>query len=292
MRWKGESLNGLQWILRNQCLPSGLKWSFMPKVFDGCHPAYLVVNADESELGTCIDREIMRHDPHKGEYVNERMNLQRAVKEAYEAGYIGTNACGNGYDFDVHIHFGAGAYFCREETSLLESLEGKQGKPSTVTNVETIVISPTILQRGPEWFASFGRKNNSGTMLFCISVHVNTPCTVEEEMNIPLRELIERHDGDGYGALKSAQTGLGTAAVIVMDKSTNVLWAMQPCREGTRWLWMMMERMKAEKTMIEEIDTLWELTKQDDFDKNYKFESRIKSVYKRVLSKNEKEESA
>lgn len=325
--------------------PSGLKWSFMPKVSDG-RPSYLVVNADESEPGTCKDREIMRHDPHKlvegcliagvamraraayiyirGEYVNERLNLQIAVKEAYERGYIGNNACGSGFDFDVHVHFGAGAYICGEETALLESLEGKQGKPrlkppfpantglygcpSTVTNVETVAVSPTILRRGPEWFASFGRKNNSGTKLFCISGHVNTPCTVEEEMSIPLRELIERHAGGVRGgwdnllaiipggssvplipknicddilmdfdALKAAQTGLGTAAVIVMDKSTDVVDAIArlsyfykhescgqctPCREGTGWLWMMMERMKTGKALVEEIDTLWELTKQ------------------------------
>lgn len=325
--------------------PSGLKWSFMPKVSDG-RPSYLVVNADESEPGTCKDREILRHDPHKlvegcliagvamraraayiyirGEYVNERLNLQRAVKEAYEQGFIGNNACGSGYDFDVHIHYGAGAYICGEETALLESLEGKQGKPrlkppfpantglygcpSTVTNVETVAVSPTILRRGPEWFASLGRKNNSGTKLFCISGHVNTPCTVEEEMSIPLRELIERHAGGVRGgwdnllaiipggssvplipktvcddilmdfdALKAAQTGLGTAAVIVMDKSTDVVDAIArlsyfykhescgqctPCREGTSWLWMMMERMKTGKAVVEEIDTLWELTKQ------------------------------
>ncbi|MCO5564245.1 hypothetical protein L7F22_017903 [Adiantum nelumboides] len=355
-RTKDLVLKGADWIINEMKksglrgrggagFPSGLKWSFMPKVSDG-RPSYLVVNADESEPGTCKDREIMRHDPHKlvegcliagvamraraayiyirGEYVNERWNLQKAVKEAYESGYIGNNACGSGYDFDVHVHFGAGAYICGEETALLESLEGKQGKPrlkppfpantglygcpSTVTNVETVAVSPTILRRGPEWFASFGRKNNSGTKLFCISGHVNTPCTVEEEMSIPLRELIERHAGGVRGgwdnllaiipggssvplipknvcddilmdfdALKAAQTGLGTAAVIVMDKSTDVVDAIArlsyfykhescgqctPCREGTGWLWNMMERMKVGKAVLEEIDMLWELTKQ------------------------------
>ena len=355
-RTKDLVLKGADWIINEMKksglrgrggagFPSGLKWSFMPKVSDG-RPSYLVVNADESEPGTCKDREIMRHDPHKlvegcliagvamraraayiylrGEYVNERLNLDRAIKEAYEAGYIGKNACGSGYDFDVYTHYGAGAYICGEETALLESLEGKQGKPrlkppfpantglygcpSTVTNVETVAVSPTILRRGPEWFASFGRKNNSGTKLFCISGHVNTPCTVEEEMSIPLRELIERHAGGVRGgwdnllaiipggssvplipknvcddilmdfdALKAAQTGLGTAAVIVMDKSTDVVDAIArlsyfykhescgqctPCREGTGWLWMMMERMKKGQAVVEEIDTLWELTKQ------------------------------
>ena len=325
--------------------PSGLKWSFMPKVSDG-RPSYLVVNADESEPGTCKDREIMRHDPHKlvegcliagtamraraayiyirGEYVNERLALQRAVAEAYAAGLLGKNACGSGKDFDVNVHWGAGAYICGEETALIESLEGKQGKPrlkppfpanvglygcpSTVTNVETVAVAPTILRRGPDWFASFGRPNNHGTKLFCISGHVNRPCTVEEELSIPLRELVERHAGGVRGgwdnllaiipggssvpllpkavcddvlmdfdALKEAQSGLGTAAVIVMDKSTDVVDAIArlsyfykhescgqctPCREGTGWLHKMMLRMRAGDARVEEIDMLWELTKQ------------------------------
>lgn len=128
---------------------------------------------------------------------------------------IGKNACGSGYDFDVYIHRGAGAYICGEETSLIESIEGKQGKPrlkppfpadvglfgcpSTVTNVETVAVAPTILRRGGKWFAGFGRPRNSGTKLFCISGHVNNPCTVEEEMSIPLRELIEKHCGGVRG---------------------------------------------------------------------------------------------
>lgn len=355
-RTKDLVLKGADWIVNEvkksglrgrggAGFPSGLKWSFMPKVSDG-RPSYLVVNADESEPGTCKDREIMRHDPHKllegcliagvgmrasaayiyirGEYVNERLNLERARQEAYAAGLLGKNACGSGYDFDVYIHFGAGAYICGEETALLESLEGKQGKPrlkppfpanaglygcpTTVTNVETVAVSPTILRRGPEWFASFGRKNNSGTKLFCVSGHVNKPCTVEEEMSIPLKELIERHCGGvrggwdnllavipggssvpllpkhicddvmmDYDALKAVQSGLGTAAVIVMDKSTDVVDAIArlsyfykhescgqctPCREGTPWLWMIMERLKVGNAKLEEIDMLQEVTKQ------------------------------
>ena len=125
----------------------------------------------------------------RGEFVNERKNLERAVKEAYEKGFLGKNACGSGIDFDLFVHYGAGAYICGEETALIESLEGKQGKPrlkppfpagvglygcpTTVTNVETVAVAPTILRRGPEWFSSFGRKNNAGTKLFCISGHVN-----------------------------------------------------------------------------------------------------------------------
>jgi NADH dehydrogenase (ubiquinone) flavoprotein 1 len=196
-----------------------------------------VVNADESEPGTCKDREIMRKDPHKlvegclvagfamraraayiyirGEFYNEAVILDEAIHEAYAAGLIGKNACGSGYDFDVYLHRGAGAYICGEETGMIESLEGRPGRPrlkppfpanmglygcpTTVTNVETVAVSPTILRRGPEWFAGFGRKGNSGTKLFAISGHVNNPIVVEEEMSIPLRELIEKHAG-AYGA--------------------------------------------------------------------------------------------
>lgn len=288
----------------------------------------------------------MRHDPHKllegcllagfamraqacyiyirGEYVNERRVLEAALAEAYKAGLLGKNAAGSGYDYDINIHFGGGAYICGEETALIESLEGKQGKPrlkppfpagvglygcpTTVTNVETIAVSPTILRRGADWFAGFGRKNNAGTKLFCISGHVNKPCTVEEEMSIPLRELLEKHAGGVRGgwdnllavipggssvpmlvkgqceealmdfdSLKSMQSGLGTAAVIVMDKSTDVVDAIArlsyfykhescgqctPCREGTSWLWQIMERMRVGDARLEEIDMLQELTKQ------------------------------
>jgi NADH dehydrogenase (ubiquinone) flavoprotein 1 len=325
--------------------PSGLKWSFMPKVSDG-RPSYLVVNGDESEPGTCKDREIMRHEPHKlvegcliagtgmraragyiyirGEFVEERKAVMRAIDEAYKRGFLGKDACGSGKDFDLYVHFGAGAYICGEETALIESLEGKQGKPrlkppfpanvglygcpTTVTNVETVAVSPTILRRGPEWFSSFGRKNNAGTKLFCISGHVNRPCTVEEEMSIPLKELIEKHCGGVRGgwdnlkavipggssvpmltkrmcdevlmdfdALKEKGSGLGTAAVIVMDKSTDVIDAIArlssfykhescgqctPCREGTGWLRDVMARMVEGDARVEEIDALWEITKQ------------------------------
>jgi NADH dehydrogenase (ubiquinone) flavoprotein 1 len=271
--------------------PSGLKWSFMPKNTDG-RPQFLVVNADESEPGTCKDREIMRKDPHKliegcliagfamraraayiyirGEFFNEALILDEAIHEAYMHGFLGKNACGSGYDFDVYLHRGAGAYICGEETALLESLEGKQGKPrlkppfpantglygcpTTVTNVETVAVSPTIMRRGADWFSSFGLPNNAGTKLFCISGHVNNPCTVEEEMSIPLKDLIEKHCGGVRGGwsnlqacipggssvpvldendcqdvlmdfdnLKKAGSGLGTAAVTMFDKSFDMV---------------------------------------------------------------------
>jgi NADH dehydrogenase (ubiquinone) flavoprotein 1 len=325
--------------------PSGLKWSFMNKPDDG-RPKYLVINADEGEPGTCKDREIMRHDPHKlvegclvagramgaraayiyirGEFYNESSNMQIAINEAYAAGLIGKNACGSGYDFDVFMHRGAGAYICGEETALIESLEGKQGKPrlkppfpadiglfgcpTTVTNVETVAVAPTICRRGGNWFASFGRERNSGVKLFNISGHVNNPCTVEEEMSIPLQELIERHAGGVVGgwdnllaiipggssvpllpkkqceevlmdfdSLVQAQSGLGTAAIIVMNKQTDIVKAIArlilfykhescgqctPCREGTGWLTKMMYRFAEGKARADEIDMIWELSKQ------------------------------
>jgi len=325
--------------------PSGLKWSFMNKPSDG-RPRYLVINADEGEPGTCKDREIMRHDPHKliegclvagramgaraayiyirGEFYNEASNVQIAIHEAYKKGFIGKNACGSGYDFDVFLHRGAGAYVCGEETALIESLEGKQGKPrlkppfpadigvfgcpTTVANVETVAVAPTICRRGGEWFAGMGRPRNSGTKLFNISGHVNNPCTVEEEMSIPLRELIERHAGGIIGgwdnllavipggsstpmipknvceevlmdfdSLVAAQTGLGTAALIVMNKQTDVIKAISrliefyqhescgqctPCREGVGWMTKVMHRFVTGDAKPQEIDMLWELSKQ------------------------------
>jgi len=325
--------------------PSGLKWSFMNKPADG-RPKYLVVNADEGEPGTCKDREIMRHDPHtlvegclvagramgaraayiyiRGEFYQEGTNLQVAIAEAYRAGLIGKNACGSGYDFDVYLHRGAGAYICGEETALIESLEGKQGKPrlkppfpadigvfgcpTTVANVETVAVAPEICRRGGEWFAGLGRARNTGTKLFCISGHVNKPTTVEEEMSIPLKELIERHCGGVRGgwdnllgiipggssvpvlpkhiceevlmdfdSLVGVQSGLGTAAVIVMDKSTDIIKAIArlsefyvhescgqctPCREGTTWLLKVMDRFVEGNAHPDEIDSLWELSKQ------------------------------
>ncbi|KAL7417776.1 NADH-ubiquinone oxidoreductase [Mrakia frigida] len=274
--------------------PSGLKWSFMnkPNWQADKRPRYLVVNADEGEPGTCKDREIMRGDPHKliegclvagramnataayiyirGEFYQEGTHVQEAINQAYAAGFLGKDCCGSGYDFDVYLHRGAGAYICGEETALIESIEGKQGKPrlkppfpadvglfgcpSTVSNVETVAVAPTIARRGGEWFAGFGRERNQGTKLFCISGHVNNPCVVEEEMSIPLQELIEKHCGGvrgGWGnlkgiipggssvpilppgdcekalmdfdSLKDFGSGLGTGAVIVMDQSTDVV---------------------------------------------------------------------
>jgi len=238
--------------------PTGLKMSFMPKEIDPERPHYLVVNADESEPGTCKDRDIMRNDPHKllegcvlagfamrahmafiyirGEFYNEAQRLQAAIDQAYEAGHIGKDACGSGWQFDIVLHRGAGAYICGEETGLIESLEGKPGRPrlkppfpaavgvygcpSTVNNVETIAVIPAILRRGPEWFEALGRPKNSGTKVFCISGHVNNPCNVEEEMGIPMRELIEKHAGGVRGGWDNLKAVIpGGSSVPVLPKS-------------------------------------------------------------------------
>jgi NADH-quinone oxidoreductase subunit F len=325
--------------------PTGLKWSFMPKQSDG-RPSYLVVNADESEPGTCKDREIMRHDPHllvegcliagcamgahvgyiyvRGEFIRERERLQYAIDEAYKANLIGKDNI-NGFPFDLYVHHGAGAYICGEETALLESLEGKKGMPrlkppfpanvglygcpTTVNNVESIAVAPDILRRGAAWFAGIGRPNNSGTKLFCISGHVNKPCNVEEAMGIPFPELIDKHAGGirggwdnllavipggssvpllpasqcgdelfmDFDTLKNLKSGLGTAAVIVMDKSTDIVRAIArisyfykhescgqctPCREGTGWMWRVLTRMAEGRAQKREIGMLLEVTTQ------------------------------
>jgi NADH-quinone oxidoreductase subunit F len=316
----------------------------MPKQ-ESERPHYLVVNADESEPGTCKDREIMRGDPHlfiegcliasfamqahacyiyiRGEYVREREIMEAAIREAYEARLIGDDNV-HGFDFHLHIAHGAGAYICGEETALLESLEGKKGQPrlkppfpagaglygcpTTVNNVESIAVVGTILRRGADWFAGFGRPNNTGTKLMCVSGHVERPCNVEEAMSIPLKQLLEDHCGGvtgGWGNLKAVipggssvpmipaeqcetalmdfdclrdlKSGLGTAAVIVMDKSTDLVKAISrisyfykhescgqctPCREGTGWMWRVMERMAAGTAEMREIDMLLEVTTQ------------------------------
>ncbi|HEY0314172.1 MAG TPA: NADH-quinone oxidoreductase subunit NuoF [Allosphingosinicella sp.] len=326
--------------------PTGMKWSFMPKEPKPGKPNFLVINADESEPGSCKDREIIRHDPHKliegaliagfamraragyiyirGEFIREAETLEAAVRQAYDAGLLGKNAAKSGYDFDLFVHRGAGAYICGEETAMLNSLEGKKGFPrlkppfpagaglygcpTTVNNVESIAVVPTILRRGAAWFKGFGREKNEGTKLFQISGHVNKPCVVEEAMSIPFRELIDRHAGGirggwdnllavipggasvplvpaheisdapmDFDGLRDLQSGLGTAAVIVMDKSTDVVKAIArisyfykhescgqctPCREGTGWMWRVMERLVEGNADLSEIDLLWDVTKQ------------------------------
>ena len=323
---------------------TGLKWSFMPKDTGKQH--YLVVNADESEPGTCKDREIIRNDPHmliegcliasyaiqatkcyiyiRGEYHYEYLQLEKAIQEAYDKNFIGKNACGSGFDFDLYVHRGAGAYICGEETALLESLEGKKGQPrlkppfpagvglygmpTTINNVESIAVVPTILRRGPDWFKAFGKENNTGTKIFCISGNVNNPCTVEEEMGIPLKELVEKHAGGIEGGwdnlkaiipggsstpmlakdvcetvlmnfddLRANGSGLGTAGVIVVNKNNNITEVIErfahfykhescgqctPCREGTGWMFRMMQKLVRGEISPEQIELLEHVTKQ------------------------------
>ena len=272
---------------------TGMKWDFMPKTSGRQH--YLVINADEGEPGTCKDRDIIRNEPHKlvegclisgyaigadkcyiyirGEFFNEAKILQTAIDDAYSKGFLGKNIFGLKINFDIFIHYGSGAYVCGEETALIESLEGKKGqprlkppfpanvgvfgKPTTVNNVETIAVVPTILRRGSEWFSKLGRKNNTGSKIFCISGQVNKPCNVEEELGVPLKYLIQKYAGDVIGgwdnllaiipggssvpllpksecenvlmdfdSLKNAGSGLGTGGIIVMNKQTDVVSAV------------------------------------------------------------------
>jgi len=354
---KSFLLKGKDWIIneiKNSELrgrggagfPTGVKWSFAPKTPSNERPHYLIINSDESEPGTCKDRDILRFEPQKliegcliasyaigakvcyvyvrGEYFSESIILQKAIDEAYEKRLIGKNACGSDWDLDIYIHMGAGAYICGEETALLESLEGNKGQPrlkppfpalvglygcpTIVNNVETIAVVPEILRRGSNWFKSFGRPKNTGTKIFCISGNVNNPCNVEEEMGIPLKELIERHAGGVVGGWKNlqgvipggssmpilskevsehikmdfdslieAKSGLGTAGVVVIDKSQDIISCMSriarfykhescgqctPCREGTGWMWRMLERISKGDAELEEIDMLMDVTKQ------------------------------
>jgi NADH-quinone oxidoreductase subunit F len=323
---------------------TGTKWSFMPKEVKTQH--YLVVNADESEPGTCKDRDIIRYEPFKliegciiaayaigatkcyiyirGEFYNEAQVLESAIHECYQDGILGKNALKSGYDIDIYLHRGAGAYICGEETALLESLEGKKGqprlkppfpagiglygKPTTINNVESVAVAPTILRRGAKWFSSIGKPNNTGTKLYCISGHVNKPCNVEERMGIPLRELIEEHAGGVIGgwdnlkavipggssvplipksicdtvdmdfdSLRAVKSGLGTGGVIVMDKSTDIIYAIArlskfymhescgqctPCREGTGWMYRIMTRLQKGDATIADIDKVLEVSYQ------------------------------
>ncbi|MDH5796614.1 MAG: NADH-quinone oxidoreductase subunit NuoF [Anaplasmataceae bacterium] len=318
--------------------PTGLKWSFLPKNLPKEKPIYLVVNADESEPGTCKDRDIIRFEPHKlvegvviashalgvktsyiyirGEFYNESVILVKAINEAEKANLL------NG--IKIHVHRGAGAYICGEETAQLQSLEGRVGKPrlkppfpaliglygcpTIVNNVETIASVPTIMKRGSQWFSSLGVKGSSGTKIFSISGHVYKPCNVEEELGITLRELIEKHAGGVIGGwdnllavipggssvpmlradacnditmdfdtLKAAGTGLGTAAVIVMNKSADIVRCIErlsyfykhescgqctPCREGTGWMWRIMKKIANNKHTVSDIDLLYSVSKR------------------------------
>ena len=323
---------------------TGFKWTLMPQQVSE-RPHYLVVNADESEPGACKDREILRNDPHlliegcmiasyairahtayiyiRGEYVAERERLEAAIRQAYAAKLIGKDNV-NGWDFDLHVTHGGGAYICGDETALMESLEGKKGQPrlkppfpagagiygcpTTINNVESIAVVGTILRRGAGWFAGFGRPKNAGTKLMAASGHVNKPSVVEEAMSIPMRQLIDDHFGGvrgGWGRLKAVipggvsmpmitreqaetvlmdfddlprvQSRLGTATMILFDEDTDLVRVIArvsrffkhescgqctPCREGTGWMWRVMERMVTGEAEMREIDMLLDVASQ------------------------------
>src|SRR6266850_566929 len=253
--------------------PTGLKWSFMPKEVKD-RPHYLIVNADESEPGTCKDRDIMRHDPHllvegclvagfamrahagyiyvRGEFYNEAQNLSAAIREAYDAGLLGKNACGSGWDFDLYVHRGAGAYICGEETALLESLEGKKGIPLR-----------EVIERH-----AGGVRGGWDNLLAVIPGGASVPLLPKSICDTVLMD---------FDSLREVKSGLGTAAVIVMDKSTDLIAAIErlahfymhescgqctPCREGTGWMWRIMTRMVKGNATLDEIDLLEEVTRE------------------------------
>ncbi len=235
--------------------PAGVKWSFMPK---GDMQRYLVCNSDESEPGTCKDRDILRFNPHalvegmaiagyamgatvgynymRGEFMDEpAINFQNALADAYAAGLLGGNIQGTGIDFDLHAHLGAGAYICGEETALLESLEGKKGqprfkppfpasfglygKPTTINNTETLASVPTVLRNGAEWFAGLGKPNNGGTKIFSVSGHVNKPGNFEVPMGTPFRTLLELAGGVLDGRELKAVIPGGSSVPVLTGKA-------------------------------------------------------------------------
>lgn len=236
--------------------PTGMKWGFVPK--QSGKPVYLCINADESEPGTFKDRLIIEKDPHqllegtiisayaigchlafiyiRGEFVYGSKVLNQAAAEAYEKGYLGKNILGSGFDLDLIVHRGAGAYICGEETALLESLEGKRGhprlkppfpavvgiygSPTVINNVETIANVSHIINNGAEWYAAIGVERNAGTRLFGVSGHVKRRGVYELPMGTPLRELIYEHCG-------GMQNGRKLKAIVPGGSSVQVLTADQ-----------------------------------------------------------------
>ncbi len=232
--------------------PAGVKWGFMPRNAPG--QRYLLCNSDESEPGTCKDRDILRFNPHalvegmaiasyamgvtvaynylRGEFHHEPFErFEQALQEAYANGLLGKNILGSGIDVDIHSHIGAGAYICGEESALMESLEGKKGqprfkppfpaqfglygRPTTINNTETLASVPVILRNGPEWFAGLGKPNNGGTKIFCVSGHVNRPGNFEVPLGTPFRDLLEMAGGvRGGRQLKAVIPGGSSMPVL------------------------------------------------------------------------------
>ena len=239
--------------------PTGLKWSFMPRSQPG--QKYLVCNSDESEPGTCHDRETLRKNPHslvegmaiasyamgvtvaynyiRGEFIDEPVpRFKEAVKEAYENGYLGKNIKDSGIDFDLHTFVGAGAYICGEETALLESLEGKQGKPrfkppfpanyglygkpTTINNTQSLASVPSIIRKGADWFRELGVENSGGTAQFSVSGHVENPGNYELPMGIPFKDLLSICGGMlGGRKLKAVIPGGSSCPVMTAEAILN-----------------------------------------------------------------------
>ena len=303
--------------------PTGLKWSFMPK---NEQQKYIVCNSDESEPGTCHDRDILKLNPHaliegmaiagyaiaatvgynyvRGEFMLECYpRIESAVQEAYTSGLIGKNILDSGVDFDLFNFLGAGAYICGEETALLESLEGKQGKPrfkppfpanfglygkpTTVNNTQTLASIPKILENGPKWFSDFGTDKSKGTLIFSISGHVNKPGNYELPLGMPFQDVIDLAGGImndknlkavipggsstkvlpaeiirnctmDYESLQNVDSALGTGAMVIIAEGTCMVELLKrisrfyyaescgqctPCREGTGWLYRILERI-------------------------------------------------
>jgi NADH-quinone oxidoreductase subunit F len=322
--------------------PTGRKWTFLPP---DRQRTYLCVNADESEPGTFCNRVQMEHDPHqvlegtiisayairaqaayiyiRYEFAAQQKIMQRAVDEAYAAGLLGRNILGSGYDLDITVYSGAGAYICGEETGLLESIEGRRpwprpkppypaveglfGEPTIINNVETLACVVHIIDRGPDWFRSIGTPQSTGPKLFCVSGHVNRPGCYERPLGVALKEIIyELADGvrggrrikavvpggistgvltadeldvtmdfESFTPVRNGCLGLGTAAVIVMDETTDMLRVLHntarffahescgqctQCREGTGWIYKMTTRMLAGGGREEDLDIIDELT--------------------------------
>jgi len=315
--------------------PTGMKWQFVDKK---TAPRYIACNADESEPGTFKDHLLMERNPHlliegcaigcyaiganvayiyiRGEFYHVQTILERAIGEAYRHGFLGRNILGSGFDCDVYIHRGAGAYEAGEETALLESLEGKRaqprnkppfpalvglyGKPTAVNNVETLCNVPLIVAKGPEWYAALGPEKNGGPKLYCVSGHVKRPGVYEASMNVTLRELIDGYAGGvpegrtlkavipggssvpilmpdqldtqaSFDAIQKAGSLLGSAAIVVLDDTTCMVWLAEnllhfyrhescgkctPCREGTDWLHRILQKIERGEGRMRDLDLL------------------------------------
>jgi NADH-quinone oxidoreductase subunit F len=315
--------------------PTGMKWQFVDKKTE---PRYIVCNADESEPGTFKDHLLLERNPHlliegcaigcyaigakvayiyiRGEFYHAQHVLEQAIDDAYAKGYLGKGILGSGFECDVFVHRGAGAYEAGEETALLESLEGKRAqprnkppfpavaglynKPSAVNNVETLCNVPPIVANGAEWYAALGPEKNGGPKLYCVSGHVKRPGVFEASMHVTLRQLIDDYAGgvrDGrtlkavipggssvpilmpdqldtpasFDAIQKAGSLLGSAAIVVLDDTTCMVWLAQnllhfyrhescgkctPCREGTDWLHKILQRIEAGEGQMRDLDLL------------------------------------